>query len=67
MAHPKRRHSHARTHKRRTHQKLTAPFMIECTQCHKLKPAHIVCPACGYYAGREVVHVEFKPKKKKGA
>ena len=65
MAHPKRKTSHARTRKRRTHQKLTAPLLVKCKECKRLKPTHMVCPFCGYYAGREVIKIEFKEKKKK--
>lgn len=65
MAHPKRKHSHSRTRKRRTHQKLESPTLIECSECRRLKTPHVVCPFCGYYAGREVVKIEIKEKKKK--
>ncbi|MCM8773190.1 MAG: 50S ribosomal protein L32 [Candidatus Omnitrophica bacterium] len=65
MAHPKRKFSHSRTHKRRTHQKLEIPTLVPCSECKRLKPAHMVCPFCGYYRGKEVVTIEFKEKKKK--
>ena len=65
MAHPKRKHSHSRTRKRRTGDSLTKPLIVECKDCRKQKPAHMVCPFCGYYSGREIVTVEFKEKKKK--
>lgn len=65
MAHPKRKQSHSRTRKRRTHQKISAPSLVVCPECKKLKPAHMVCPFCGYYAGREVIKIEIKEKKKK--
>ncbi len=65
MAHPKRKHSKARGRKRRTHQKLSMPLLIECKQCRKPKPAHRVCPYCGYYAGREIVEIKIKERKKK--
>ncbi|UCC95640.1 MAG: 50S ribosomal protein L32 [Candidatus Omnitrophota bacterium] len=65
MAHPKRKHSHSRTCKKRTHQKLPTPLLVECKECRRLKPAHMVCPFCGYYAGREVVTIKLKEKKKK--
>jgi len=64
MAHPKRRHSHSRTRKRRTHQKLTVPALTVCTECKKMKPAHMVCPFCGYYKGQPVVVFEKKDKKR---
>ena len=65
MAHPKRKQSYSRTHKRRTHQKLSMPQLVVCSECRRLKPSHMVCPFCGYYKGREVVVVELKEKKKK--
>jgi large subunit ribosomal protein L32 len=65
MAHPKRKHSHSRTRKRRTHQKLSRPLLVECKECGRLKLAHKVCPFCGYYAGRRVVEIKIKEKKKK--
>jgi large subunit ribosomal protein L32 len=65
MAHPKRKQSHSRTRKRRTHHKLSLPNLVSCSECKKLRLAHMVCPFCGYYKGREVITIEFKEKKKK--
>ncbi len=65
MAHPKRKQSRSRSRKRRTHQKLSAPLLVSCKQCRKAKPAHMVCPFCGYYRDREVVEIKIKEKKKK--
>jgi len=65
MALPKRKHSHSRTRKKRTHQKLVIPTLVTCSNCRKVKPSHMVCPHCGFYAGREVVKIELKEKKKK--
>lgn len=65
MAHPKRKHSKARSRKRRTHQKISKPLLVECSECHRQKVAHMVCPFCGYYGGKEVVKVKMKEKKKK--
>ncbi len=64
MAHPKRKHSHSRTCKKRTHQKVQAPSLINCTQCKKPKPKSMVCPFCGYYKNKEVVKIELKKDKK---
>jgi large subunit ribosomal protein L32 len=50
MAVPKRRTSHARSGKRRSHQHLT-PLQI----CEQPVLPHRVCPNCGYYQDREVV------------
>jgi large subunit ribosomal protein L32 len=65
MAHPKRKHSKARSKKRRTNQKVSSPLLVECKQCKRNKPAHMICPFCGYYSGREIFEVVSKEKKKK--
>ena len=65
MAHPKRKQSHSRTRKRRTHQKVSVPLLVQCKECKRPKPAHMVCPFCGYYSGREVVVIKLKEKKNK--
>lgn len=49
--------SKARVRQRRAMDKLTAPNLVECPQCHKLKAQHQVCPSCGYYKGKEVITV----------
>ncbi|CAA7602733.1 Ribosomal protein L32p [Acididesulfobacillus acetoxydans] len=51
------RQSKARVRKRRAMWKLSAPNITECPQCHKLKLAHHVCPACGYYKSKKVLTV----------
>jgi len=58
MPNPKRRHSHSRKNKRRTHDSLTPRQPGECPNCHEPKLPHVACPACGYYRGRLVMHVE---------
>jgi len=65
MAHPKRKHSRSRSRKRRTHQKISSPLLVECKQCRRLRPTHMVCPFCGYYRDREVIAIKPKEKKKK--
>ena len=57
MAVPKQKQSHARTSKRRAQHKISAPSVNACPQCHQPRRPHRVCPNCGFYAGREVVHV----------
>jgi large subunit ribosomal protein L32 len=54
MPNPKRRHSKARTAKRRTHDALTKPNPTNCPQCQEPKLPHVVCRNCGYYNGRQV-------------
>jgi len=55
MANPKRRHSKARTKKRRAHDALPEVSLSNCPNCHEKKLPHRVCPHCGQYKGREVV------------
>ncbi len=58
MAVPKRKTSKARRDKRRASNiKMTAPNVMECPQCHEPKMPHHVCPACGFYKGKEVISV----------
>lgn len=55
MAVPKRRLSHARGGKRRTHFNVTPIAAATCAHCKQPKVAHRVCKNCGYYAGAEIV------------
>ncbi len=54
MPNPKRRHSKARTAKRRTHDALKQIGRSQCPQCQEPKLPHQVCGNCGFYAGRQV-------------
>jgi len=65
MAVPKRKTSKAKRDQRRASNfKLEPPNLSECPQCHALKPSHIVCKACGYYAGKQVVEVADEKRSK---
>ncbi len=55
---PKKRTSSSSRDSRRAHDALSAPTLVACSQCRELKPSHIVCPHCGYYAGRQVLDIE---------
>ena len=55
MALPKRRHSHQRTHKRRTHDALKLDNLSLCPQCNEPKLPHRACKNCGYYGARQVI------------
>lgn len=67
MALPKRRHSNARTRKRRTHDALTQVILGKCSNCGAPKQSHRVCGKCGYYNGVLVVQKKEKKTKKEGA
>ena len=58
MAVPKGKTSKSRRDKRRTHQKLTAPNVVECPQCGEAKLPHHACLSCGDYNGRTVIETE---------
>ena len=55
---PKKKTSKARRDQRRSHHALATKNLTECPQCKELKPQHVVCPACGTYAGKQVLEVE---------
>lgn len=55
MAVPKRKHSNARTGSRRAHDRKKLIQTVNCPECNKAKPSHVVCPHCGHYANRAVV------------
>jgi large subunit ribosomal protein L32 len=58
MALPKRRHSHSRTRKRRSHDALTAPGLSVCSECGEPKEGHRLCGSCGTYKGRTVFRLD---------
>ena len=58
MPNPKRRHSKARSSKRRAHDFLTASGVSECPNCHERKLPHQVCLKCGMYNGRQYLEVK---------
>jgi len=65
MALPKRKHSHARTRKRRSSQKVCMPSLTKCPSCGALIRTYTVCPQCGSYRGRKILEIERKKKEKK--
>ncbi|MBN1493768.1 MAG: 50S ribosomal protein L32 [Candidatus Omnitrophica bacterium] len=64
MALPKRRHSHSRTRKRRTHDKVSGNTVTTCKECGARVRQHCICPKCGFYRGRRVITIKVKQKKK---
>jgi large subunit ribosomal protein L32 len=63
MAVPFRRTSKTAKRLRRGHFKLTVTGLVACPHCGTLIKAHRVCPKCGYYAGKDVLHLSAKEKK----
>ncbi len=58
MAVPKGKTSKMRRNSRRANWKLSAPGIVKCPRCQKMKLAHRVCKQCGYYDGQQVVKVD---------
>jgi large subunit ribosomal protein L32 len=58
MALPKRRHSHTRTRKRRSHDALSPEAFSSCSNCGEPKLPHRLCAGCGTYKGRTVIKLE---------
>lgn len=52
---PKRKLSKGRRNRRRAHDAIGAPKLVECPNCRAKILAHRMCPSCGYYRGRQVV------------
>ena len=54
---PKRKVSKGRRDRRRAHDAVSAPVLIECSNCHEKILPHRACPHCGHYKGRQVVEI----------
>lgn len=54
---PKRRISKGRKNRRRAHDAIGAPTLIDCPNCKARILPHRVCPTCGHYKGRQVLEV----------
>ena len=62
MAVPFRKVSKTRRDMRRTHYKITANGLVECTNCGaKIRP-HRVCPKCGFYKGADTSKKQVEVK-----
>ena len=55
---PKRKVSKGRRNRRRAHDAIGTPKLVECSNCHNKMLPHRVCPTCGYYKGRQVIAVD---------
>ncbi len=57
MAVPKKRTSHARRNKRRSHHRLRPIALSICPKCKSYKLPHRICPECGTYKGIQYLPV----------
>ena len=55
---PKKKMTSGRKGNRRSHIRAQVPTLVPCSRCRLPKPAHQVCPSCGYYRGRAALTVE---------
>lgn len=54
MAVPFRKVSKTRRDMRRTHYKVKANGLVECSNCGEMIRPHRACPKCGFYKGKDV-------------
>ncbi len=64
MAEPKKRTNKSKTNMRRMHIKPARPSLIYCSNCHEAMIKHQICPACGFYKGKQVIVNKEKDVKK---
>ena len=57
MGVPKRKMSKMRLRTRKAANRFHAAKLNKCGQCGNALPAHIACPSCGYYDGRQVLTI----------
>lgn len=55
MAVPRNRSSNARKNSRRSHHAKKPKCLSSCKNCGSSKLPHVICNACGFYAGRLVL------------
>jgi len=61
---PKKRHTKGSRNQRRSHLFIVKPTLNICGKCGKPAMPHFVCPACGFYKGKEVIDVMAKTNRK---
>lgn len=64
MAVPKKRQSHGRTRRRRSHHAIPAKNVIKCPKCGSVNLPHQTCSDCGYYKGKDILKLAEKLSKK---
>jgi len=64
MAVPRGKHTKRRRDNSRMHLFIKEPNFIDCSKCGAKTKPHIVCPACGFYRGKEIINTLEKLDKK---
>jgi large subunit ribosomal protein L32 len=65
MANPKKRKTHAATHRGRAHLALKKIVLNKCPKCGQAVKPHTACSVCGTYKGKVVRKVKVKAAAKK--
>lgn len=65
MSVPSKRRPRSEAGGRAGHHALKKKILSPCSHCKKEIPYHQICPFCGYYKGREVIHIKLKKEKTK--
>lgn len=65
MGLPAKRRSRSSKRERASHFALKNINLTVCSHCQKAIRPHRVCPHCGWYKGREVIHTVTKLEKRK--
>ena len=55
---PKRKLSKGRRDRRRAHDAIGVPHLVQCPTCKEKMLPHRVCPQCGSYRGRQVLNLD---------
>lgn len=58
------RHTRSQTGQRRSHDALKNQNIGFCSKCGAAKPAHVMCPHCGFYGEKTVVDIQSAIVKK---
>jgi len=64
MSVQKKRISKRRTRTRRAHHALPQLSIASCPKCQAPVRPHYACTSCGYYRGRDVLHLQAKAERK---
>lgn len=67
MAVPKKKTSKSRRGMRRSHDRLTAVNVGECSNCGSHKLPHHVCTSCGQYNGRQIINMRMDDETEESA
>ncbi len=67
MSVPKRRKTHSKTRKGRSHQALKNVQGVLCSNCKQPVLPHRACTACGYYKGKQVMRTKEEVMTKREA